>query len=78
MVYAHVHIQCIANLLSNLVISGETVQHLHVLIGQTGHGGLVVFPHDVVGLDDSGKDREPIGSVQGTIVVVGVHTCQVL
>lgn len=66
------------HLLRNLLILGQTHKHFHVLVSQLPDSQLVVLLGDVVGQDHSRKHREPIGSVQGAIVVVVVDPCELL
>lgn len=64
--------------LSNSFLFGQLVDGPDVFVSETGHCHLVILLANVVGLDDCGKNWEPIGCVQGSIVVIAVHSCQLL
>ena len=64
--------------LSNLLILRELVNGADVLISEAGHGSLVILLGDVVGLYHSCKHRKTISSVERSIIVVGIHACQLL
>lgn len=68
----------LTHLLPNLLILGQTHNHFHIFISQFPNGQLVVLLGDVVGQDDSREHWEPVGSVQGAIVIVVVDPCQLL
>lgn len=65
----------LTHLLPNLLILGQTHNHFHIFISQFSNSQLVVLLGDVVGQDHSCKHWEPIGSVQGAVIVVVVDPC---
>ena len=50
----------------------------NIFISQIRHCRLVIPLCDVVGLDDSCKDREAVGTVQGTVIIIQIDACQFL
>ena len=50
--------------LSNILLPGQGMNESDIFISKASHCHLVVLPGDMVGVDDGGKDREPIGSVE--------------
>ena len=62
----------------NLLFLGQEVYGADVLISETGDSHLIILLADEVALNDRGKHREAIGRVEGAIVVVGVHSSQLL
>lgn len=65
-------------LLSNLLILGETGDHLHVLIGELPHSYFVVLLGNMVGQDNSGKDWKAVGGVKRAVIVIMVNAGQLL
>lgn len=65
-------------LLSDLLVLGKTGDHLHVLISELAHSYFVVLLGNMVGQDDSGKDRKAIGGVKRAIIVIVVNAGQLL
>lgn len=68
----------LTHLLPDLLILGQPHDHFHILIGQLSGCQLVVLLGNVIGQDHGGKHWEPVGSIQGAIVVVVVDPCQLL
>ena len=64
--------------LPDALVLGQGDDSLHVLVSQGTHRHLVVFLSDVVGLDDRREDGEAICCVQGSVVVIVVHSSQLL
>lgn len=51
---------------------------LDVIISKASYGHFVIFLSDMVGMNNSGKHRETISSVEGPIIVISVDSCQFL
>lgn len=64
--------------LPNLLILGKLMDGPYVLVSEAGHGCLVILLGDVVCLNHSGKHWKSIGSVQWSVVVIGVYTSKFL
>ena len=63
---------------SDPFVLGEDLNGPDILISETGDSHLIILLAHIVSLNHSGKDREAIGRVQGPIIVVGVHTSEIL
>ena len=76
--YVYMYMYVTTYSLSNLLILRELVNGTDVLISEAGHSSLIILLCDVVGLYYSCKHWKTISSVERSVIVVGVHTSQLL
>ena len=68
----------VAHSFSNPLVLGQRHHSLDVLVRETVGCQLVILLLDVVGLYHCGEHREPIGCVQGAIIIVVIDSRQFL